>query len=425
MSKELGRRQFMKRAALLGGGVALSGPIASVLAACGGGAAAPAPGAPAAPAPAAPAQAPASAAPAQAPAAAPAPAAAAPAGGLTGPVRLLSWSDKVIPGPLENFENEFGVTVELIVIQDNPEAFGKVKATGPEAYDVIGMDGLWCQEYYRNGFIEAVSWDEYESADQIFPQFQNYEKWREPGGTGKMLAFPWAGSPQLINWDKTKVTLPDPPSFEVFFDPKWKNRVALRNSAAGNFIMAASMLGFHDFEVETPEGSRWSLPDDVLKRATQELIKAKDNFKSLYGPSSELVRTIATGEVWLGYGFQSVAVRAAVAGNENIGSEMPKEPTIGWIDGHMITKGAKNREAGIKYIDLMGRAENMAEYMKLWWHSVLNVKALDLLKVQGFGEQLDFMSAYKFGEWSTTYSLFQPYREPDKIADAWAEFLAA
>ena len=350
--------------------------------------------------------------------------AAAP-GGLTGPVKLLSWADKVIPGPLENFEKEFGVTVDLIVIQDNPEAFGKVRATGPEIYDAVGMDGLWCQEYYRNGFIEAVAWDEYESAGEIFPEFQNYDKWQEPGGTGKMLAFPWAGSPQLINWDKTKIDMGAEPSFEVFFDPKWKNRVALRASATGNFIMAASMLGFEDFEIDTPEGSRWALPDDVLKRATEELIRGKPNFKALYGSSSELVKTLATGEIWLGYGFQSVAVRAAKAGNENIGSIMPREKTIGWIDGHMITKGAEHREAAIKYIDFMGRAENGAEYMKLWWHSVLNIKALDLLKEQGFGDELAFMDAYKFGEWSTTYSLFQPYKEPDKIADAWAEFLAA
>ena len=127
----------------------------------------------------------------------------------------------------------------------------------------------------------------------------------------------------------------------------------------------------------------------------------------------------------MGYGFQSVAVRAAKAGNENIGSIMPKEKTIGWIDGHMVTKGAEHRDAAVKYIDFMGRAESMAEYMKLWWHSVLNVKALDLLKEQGFGDELEFMDAYSFGEWSTTYSLFQPYRGPDKIADAWAEFLAA
>ena len=53
-------------------------------------------------------------------------------------------------------------------------------------------------------------------------------------------------------------------------------------------MVTASMMGFEDFEVDTPDGQRWHLPDDVLKRAKDELIRAKPNFKFLWRSSGDV-----------------------------------------------------------------------------------------------------------------------------------------
>ena len=208
---------------------------------------------------------------------------------VTGPVRWLSWSVYDHPEIRTSFEKEHGVSrrhVEIIPINDNGEAFGKLKVAGTGAYDTIGADGLWCWEYYRNKFIEPFDMSEFSTTPELFPEFASYNPWRVPDG--RFLQFPSAASPYTIWYSKDKVDMPDPPSFEVLFDPKYKGKVALRDSFSRNFMVTASMMGFEDFEVDTPDGQRWHLPDDVLKRAKDELIRAKPNFKFLWRSSGDV-----------------------------------------------------------------------------------------------------------------------------------------
>ena len=438
MKRDISRRQFMKRAAILGGGVALSGPIASILAACGGAAPA-APAQPVAPQPAAPAaaapapsgmapQAPAQpAAPAPAMAAAPAAAAQAPAmmaKEVTGPVRWLTWSTYDHPPSTKLFEQQYGVTIQLNAFGPNEEAFGKLKAAGTGAYDNVGMDGLWCQEYYRQGLTEATSYDEYESSKTLFPEFLTYVDWLEPGDTGKMLAYPSAASPNMIAYN-TKYVDPPPKGYLDLLDPKWKGHVALNDNFKRGFIAFASAMGYEDFEIKTPEGSRWDLPPDVLQATLDEMLKAKDNFVALWRGSGELGRLLASEEIWISDSPVYGGLRARDAGNPDIRMVFPNHRTIGWIDGHMVVKNAKHREGAIRWIDHYYNPENSASFMQKSWLPMTNKAGIDIMVANGFGEEIEVLQSYKMGEWVGGFSQFQPVASPEPFNNAWAEFLSA
>ena len=379
----ISRRQFLRRTALAGGAVMLAGPISSLIAACGGG-----------------------------------------EDKLTGPIRMLAWSDKDHPDVKARFKDDTGVDVISTDFNDNEEAFGKIKVAGTDAYDTIFMDGLWCLEYHRNGFVEPFDFTTFNSYSEFFPKFANYAPWQVDGG---MLAVPHAWSPYGILYNKEKVSMPDPPSFEVFFDPKYEGKVALRDNFNRNFLMTASLQGFEDYEVDTPGGSRWDLPDDILERAKTTLIERKSNFKLLWRSGGALTRALATEEVWLAFGNNINALQAVDAGNNNIEFAVPKERTIGWVDGAMLVANAKNKESTVKWLDHWASAESQFTIQQEQWLAVTNKAALDMLSNHSadFKDRLEKLKAYQAEEWADTFSLFRPVNNPSRFQDAWAEFLAS
>ena len=396
------RREFIRRVTFMAGGIAVAGPLANILAACGGDA--------------------------------PAPAAAVDEAmddkvvetKLTGPVRSLAWTDKDHPDVKAAFLKERGVDVVTTQIEDNTDAFAKIKVTGTGGYDQIFFDGLWAQEYYRNDFVEPFDFPSMNSYSEFFPSFANFRHWQVEGEKYSHLAIPHTWSPNGITYNSEIVSLPDPPSFEVLFDPKYKGKVALRGIPSDALLLAASLIGYEDFEVDTPDGPRWDLPDDILNRAKDELIRAKDNFVLLWkGNVGDAARALATEEIYLSLGMNMMGLQSADAGNPNIDFVVPKERTIGWVDGHMLVKDAKNKEATLLWMDHWAGAENQVIVTEANWQAPLNRRTLELLQQKGLGDRVEKLQAFQAEEWVETFSLFRPLKDPGKFADAWAEFLAA
>ena len=264
------------------------------------------------------------------------------------------------------------------------------------------------------------------SYPEFFPSFADFRHWQVTGEQFSHLAIPHTWSPNGITYNSKLVSLPDPPSFEVLFDPKYKGKVALRGIPSDALLLAASLIGYEDFEVDTPDGPRWDLPDDILKRAKDELIRAKANFVLLWkGNVGDAARALATEEIVLSLGMNMMGLQSADAGNPNIDFVVPKERTIGWVDGHMLVKNAKNKEATLLWMDHWASAENQVIVTKANWQAPLNRKTLELLQQEGLGERVEKLKAFQAEDWVETFSLFRPLKDPGKFADAWAEFLAA
>jgi len=334
---------------------------------------------------------------------------------------MLAWTSKEHVPTKARFKKDTGVDVIQTTFNDNEEAFGKLKTAGTSAYDTVFMDGLWCLEYLRANLTEPLDFPNWTIAPEFFPSFAAYDPWMVQGG---MAAMPHAWSPYGIIYN-TKYVKEEPTSFDVFFDPKYEGRVALRGNVNRNFLMTAAMQGFEDYEVDTPEGSRWHLPDDILKRAKDELIRSKKNFKLMWKSGGELTRALASEEVWLAFGNNFRPLVVGDAGNPNCEFTVPKEKTIGWVDGAMVVKDAAHKDAVIAWLQMWGGKEAQAAIVAETWEATSNKAALDLLKDQGHGERLDKLKAYKAAEWPSQFSLFRPTKVPSIFQDAYAEFMAA
>ena len=381
MENGLSRRQFLHRAVMLGGAVALYGPIANILAACGGG------------------------------------------GKFGGNLNVLSWTDKEHPDVKARFKEEFGTDLQFSFFSDNEEAFAKIKTTGTSSFDTVFGDALWANEYHRAGLIEPIDFKSMSSYSDYFPKFADLDIWQVEGG--KTLAIPHAWSPDGIVYNKKYVTLPDPPTFEVFFDPKYEGRVGFNDNFKNNFVEFAPVFGFEDVEVDTPEGSRWDLPDNVLETVKNEMIKARKNFKVLWKTIGDVNRAMATEEIWLTIGNNYIPLQTSDAGNTDIEFVVPTTHRVmGWIDGQMMVKNDHNRDATLEWLNFFASAESQVDITKANWLASTNKKALDLLSEQGLADRVTKLAAYDIDA-VDNMSLFRPVKDPSKFQDAWAEFVAA
>ena len=182
--------------------------------------------------------------------------------------------------------------------------------------------------------------------------------------------------------------------------------------------MTASLQGFEGFEVDTPEGSRWDLPADILERAKKTLIERKSNFKLLWRSGGALTRALATEEIWLAFGNNINALQAVDAGNTNIEFAVPKEKTIGWVDGGMVVKNAKNKASTLRWLDHWASAESTVHHTAgaVACGNQQESSGHAVCSLFGFqGARREKLQAYQAEQWADTFSLFRPVQGPQQL----------
>lgn len=387
-SGELSRREFLRRAAHLAGGVVAA---SSLLQAAG------------CAAPTEPAK----------PGAAPAAGPAKPATQATGPVNWMTWSTYNNPEIKGAFEKDTGIAINPITFNDNAEVLIKLKQTGGKGLDVVQGDAFWPIKYYQEGLIEPLDLNEFSSAKTLLPAFRNYKMWQTPDG--KMMQYPLFWAVAGLCYVKGKVPSP-PDSWNALLDSQYKGRMLWYTQ---DFMFAAMgmLLGAKD---------PFNLPPEQLEQAKQMLIKAKPNVKVIPRSSSDLVKAFVSGEVDVGLmSSRGQILRIKAAGGPEVGFVVPKEGVMGWIDGNMIVKGAEHREAAKLWIDFYHRPEHMFKLAKAVKYSVADARALEMLEKDPEGPEIIAANDMKNTALLDKMHLRKPPDNLDAYLKTWNEILAS
>ena len=148
INRDLNRRDFLKRVAIVAGGVAVAGPVSQILAACGtddsdG------------------------------------------AGGdqqrLSGTVKVLAWGDKLNDDVNDGFNRTTGGSAQFTIFTENPEALAKIRQN-KEAFDTVFIDGLWANTHWNAGTIVPIPFKDWDIYDEYFTEFADLSDWQVPGG---------------------------------------------------------------------------------------------------------------------------------------------------------------------------------------------------------------------------------------------------
>ncbi|MFQ5854125.1 MAG: PotD/PotF family extracellular solute-binding protein [Anaerolineae bacterium] len=337
-------------------------------------------------------------------------AAKAPAVAKAGDFNWLTWSDHYFPEQLEEAASKYGIKANPTLFTDNSEAFLKVQQVGGKQIDMVSGDALWVPAFYEEGLIQAFDLEALETAKHLFDEAKAFDFWTTDEG---YLAFPFGWSPVVIAYNPEHVT-PEPDSWEVLWDPKYKGKVALPLQPFDVMAMMGKALGIQD---------SYNMNEEQVAQAKDLLIQLKPNLLKFTEQEVEHVTLLTDESIWMAAVNLGMEDRVKDAGGPEIKTFAPKEGVIGWLDGEMIVKDAANPDAAMAWLDKMETPEWIAKNFLEYGRPLFNKTAYDILVKQGHEERA---KRYLFDrpEIALTMTLKGPSPDLDLYINAFNEALA-
>lgn len=327
-----------------------------------------------------------------------------------GDFNWLTWSDHYFPEQLEEAASKYGIKANPTLFTDNSEAFLKVQQVGGKQIDMVSGDALWVPAFYEEGLIQAFDLEALETAKHLFDEAKAFDFWTTDEG---YLAFPFGWSPVVIAYNPEHVT-PEPDSWEVLWDPKYKGKVALPLQPFDVMAMMGKALGIQD---------SYNMNEEQVVQAKDLLIQLKPNLLKFTEQEVEHVTLLTDESIWMAAVNLGMEDRVKDAGGPEIKTFAPKEGVIGWLDGEMIVKDAANPDAAMAWLDKMETPEWIAKNFLEYGRPLFNKTAYDILVKQGHEERA---KRYLFDrpEIALTMTLKGPSPDLDLYINAFNEALA-
>jgi putrescine transport system substrate-binding protein len=299
--RRVGRRGFLRTAALLGAAGAAGyagGTVAGLVRDDGGG---------------------------QTPVAAPVPA-AQPLPGNRRDERLLNiynWNDYIDDRTIPLFQALTNIRVNYDVYSSNEDLLGKLQA-GPSDYDIVVPTSWFVPTYRQLGLIEPLRQD-------LIPNLTNLD--REFVETdydpGNRYSIPWQWGTVGIGYNRLRVPGGAVDSWASVFEPAaaMSGRVSLLREVTDLIGAALIYLG------KSPNSSS----DADLAEVVRMLMAAKPRLSKF--TADTYIDELAAGETWLAQGWSGDVFQAQDQ-NANVSYVIPKEGSLRFVDVMCIPKGA-------------------------------------------------------------------------------------
>jgi len=161
-----------------------------------------------------------------------------------------------------------------------------------------------------------------------------------------------------VSWYITLVSNTDrvpesPDSWTTFWDPKWRNELALLKNAANSYLIEITAeLFFGGYDILATQ--------DGVTEVLTKLQEVKPNVKLWFRDEAQAQQAYNTGEVSIGQFYHDITTYAASQG-EPLRSVFPKEGAILDSGFWAVSKTTENLAACQAFIDYMCRSEIQAE----------------------------------------------------------------
>lgn len=295
---------------------------------------------------------------------------------VEGSFNWMTWSDHFLPAQLEEMAKTYKIKTNPTLFADNSEALLKLQQVGGKQLDMVSGDALWVPRYYEEGLIEPLNLADFPASQELYSVAREFPFWTTDNG---YLAYPFGWSPVVLAYNP-KYIKSEPTSWEVLWDPELKGRVGL---AMQPFDVMAYM------GKATGAADPYGMTDEELQKAKQALKDLQPNILKYIEQTTEAVTLLANESVWICDQNLGIEDRVKDAGGPEIKAFIPKEGTVGFIDGEMIAKDAANRDVARGWLQYAETAEWIAQNFIEYGRPLFNERAYKLLVDQGHQERAD------------------------------------
>jgi len=260
---------------------------------------------------------------------------------------LLVWEGYADASFVRAFEESHHCKISASYMGSSDELVAKLRGGSASNYDVISPSSDVAASIARTGLAAPLELAKLPSYMQLSAKLRDLPVVKS-GGQIYGVPFMWGPNPLLYD---SSAFAPPPDSWSIFWDPKYKGKVAVWDDLS-TVYMAAQILGY-----DKPDPSQlYNLTDDQLAAVKKKLIELKPNVRKMWSTGGELTNLFQNHEIVLAMGWplNTADLRKL---NFPIGETIPKENTTGWIDHLMITAASTRKDLAHEFLEYMIQAK--------------------------------------------------------------------
>lgn len=293
---------------------------------------------------------------------------------LSPELRVYNWADYIDPDLLDEFKQEFGVTVVLDIFPANEDMIAKIRAGGA-GYDVVVPTDYAVQIMADDGLLAKLDKTLLPNMAHLDPEL--LDKYFDAGNA---YSVPYLYGTTGIAYNQARLAelgVPPPDSWAALFDP----------AQAQKYPQLFSML---DDERETPGaalkylGKSLNTTDPAALEQAKQALLAQKPLLAAYN-SSDVNRKLAGDEYVIAHAFSGDAMQAhsglegEFEGNPDIQFVIPKEGGTIWMDNLAILADSPNAYTAHVFINYLLRPEVAARNAEYVGYLTPNKDAVPLL----------------------------------------------
>jgi len=249
-------------------------------------------------------------------------------------LNLYVWTEYVPDSVIAAFEKESGIKVNVSTYSSNEDMLAKVKSESEGAFDIVQPSDYMVKQLISQDMLQKLDQTKLTNMSNIGTQYLNPKY--DPGN---VYSVPYQGGVAAIavNTAKIKDTIT---SYDDLFNPKYSNTLVVLDDYRAVIGMTARSMGLSMNETDST----------TLGKIQTKLLTIKNNVK-LYdsdSPKSALI----SGDCNLAFCWNA-EIALAMEENPDIKIVFPKEGAYTFMDNWCVTKGAKNYDAAMEFINYM------------------------------------------------------------------------
>jgi spermidine/putrescine transport system substrate-binding protein len=281
-------------------------------------------------------------------------------GSSGGEVNVLSWISYVDPTVTKLFKKAYpNIAFNGVAAAADQDMFTKMQAGGGNQYDIVFCNCGWTPTYYKNGLTEPIDLTQFSNYKALYPEFREDTKLPYVMSPNKTLLYPNMWASLSMTWNTTVAFQPkEPYSWSAMWDPAIpKDRVQLMGSGQDFLAMTGLELGIPKEKVYAMKGAE-------LQAAVKRLRQLKP-FQVNPDVNAQFRQAIISEKAWIGFTSDlSAAPLSNLEAKKTVAkSVVPKQGTLGWVDGPQLVKGAKNRKNALKFLEFWGSNQELLTYL--------------------------------------------------------------
>jgi spermidine/putrescine-binding protein len=256
-----------------------------------------------------------------------------------GELNIFVWTEYVPDSVVKDFEEETGIKVNMSTFSSNEDMLSKVKSETEGAYDIVQPSDYMVEQMISQDMLQELDQSQLTNMSNLDESYLNPSY--DPGN---VYSIPYLGGAGAIAVN-TDVITDEITSYADLTKPEYKAQLVVLDDYRAVIGIAAKSIGYGMNETDPT----------ILEEVKNQVLLLKDNIK-LYdsdSPKSALI----SGDCSLAFCW-SAEIALAMEENPAIEIVYPSEGPFLFLDNWCVTKGSKNYDNAMKFINYMMEAES-------------------------------------------------------------------